>query len=150
MIYFDASQGSALTVTASKFWLASSVSGAGISLYGGRNNAIRNKIVASDFSGLAASAVGGSVLLKNSNVDVELSSFINNFAVSGASSIESYSSSVSLASNEFNFTGAPQVELALSSSYSDSASYFGNGGQFCPLSYCAPSRIRNGQVIVPS
>jgi hypothetical protein len=46
VIYFDGSQGSALSVTASKFWLASAVSAAGISLVGGRNNAVHNKIVA--------------------------------------------------------------------------------------------------------
>ena len=149
VIYFDGSQGSALSVTASNFWLASAVSAAGISLVGGRNNAVHNKIVASQFSGLAASTVGGSVLLKDSNLDMELSSFINNFAVSGASSLESYSSLVSLASNEFNFTGAPQLTLANSSNFSDSASFFDNGGSFCPLSFCTPTRIRNGQVIAP-
>jgi hypothetical protein len=147
MIFFDASQGSALTVTASKFWISSSVAGAGIALYGGRSNAVRNKIIASDFSGLAAATIGGSILTKDSNLDLELSSFINTFSVSGASSLESYSSQLSLASNDFNFTGAPQLAIAVSTSYSDSASYFGNGGQFCPLAHCTPTRIRNGEVI---
>jgi hypothetical protein len=149
VIYFDGSQGSVLSVTASKFWLASAVSAAGICLVGGRNNSVHNKIVASEFSGLAASTVGGSVLLKDSNLDMELTTFINTFAVSGASALESYHSLVLFASNQFNFTGAPQLTLELSN-FSDSASFFDNGGKFCPLPYCTPSRVRNGQVIVPN
>lgn len=143
MIYFDASLGSALSISGSKFWEASALSGAAISLFGGRNNPKRNKIVATDFAGFSASTFGGTISLQNSNVDVEMSSFINNFAVSGASSLESRSSSVSLVSNSFNYTGAPQVSLALSS-YSDDASLFDNGGEYCPLSYCSPQRIKNG------
>jgi hypothetical protein len=143
MIYFDASRGSALSILGSKFWEASALSGAAISLFGGRNNAKRNKVVATDFAGFSASTFGGTISLQNSNVDVEMSSFINNFAVSGASSLESRSSSVSLISNNFNYTGAPQVALDLSS-YSDDASLFDNGGEYCPLSYCTPQRVKNG------
>jgi hypothetical protein len=147
MIYFDASQGSALTVVSSKFWEASAISGAAISFSGGRNNARRNKIIASDFAGFSSSNAGGTIFLQNSNADVEMSSFINNFAVSGASCLESRSSSVSLSSNNFNFTGAPQVSLALST-FSDDASFFDNGGQYCPISFCTPERVKNGQVIL--
>ena len=144
MIYFDASQGSALSILASKFWEASALSGGAISLFGGRNNAKRNKITASDFSGFSASTYGGTISLQDSNVDIELSSFKNNFAVSGASSLESLSSSVSISSNNFNFTGAPQVSLALSS-FSDDASFFDNGGQYCPIPYCTPDVMTNGE-----
>ena len=147
-MYFDASEGSALNVVASKFWLASSVAGAGIYLLGGRNNEIRNSIFASDFSGLSASDKGGSILLMNSNLKMELSSMSNTFAVSGAS-FESYSSDVMLAGTTFNATGAPQLALELSSSFTDSSSSFSYGGQFCPLSHCDPSRLRNGQVFIP-
>ncbi len=146
VIYFDASQNSALSVDRTKFWQSSAFSGAAISLNGGRNNARRNTIVASEFAGLAASERGGSILLKNSNLDVNISSFINNFAVSGASSVESVSSSLLMSGNNVNFTGAPQLSLSTQSSFSDSASYFDNGGLYCPLPYCHPARIKNGQV----
>ena len=146
MIYFDASQNSALSVYGSKFWTGSAFSGAAISLFGGRSNAKKNTIVATEFAGLAASDAGGSILLKDSNLDMSLSSFRNNFAVSGASSVDSFSSSVSMSGNNVNFTGAPQVSLSLASSFADNASYFDNGGLFCPLPYCHPARMKNGQV----
>ena len=148
IIYFDASKGSALTVVNSKFWLASSVAGAGIYLVGGRNNSKQNVILASEFSGLSASNIGGSILLMNSNLKMELSSMRNTFAVSGAS-FESYSSDVTFAGNVFNSTGSPQLALELSTSFDGSDTNFNNGGEFCPLSYCDPSRLKNGQVLIP-
>jgi hypothetical protein len=146
-IYFDASENSVLSVISAKFWENSAFSGAAISLFGGRSNVIGNTIMASEFAGLAASDVGGSILLRDSNVNISLTTFVNNFAVSGASSVEAYSSSVLLSGNTLNYTGAPQVSLSLASSYADNASFFDNGGLYCPLSHCSSSRIKNGQVI---
>ena len=149
MIYFDASSPSAaMSVIATKFWQSSSFSGAAISFVGGRNNAKKNSIVASEFSGMAASDIGGSILLRDSNVDVSLSSFSNNFAVSGASAVESYASIVSLSGNKLNYSGAPQVSLFRATAYSDNASFFDNGGLYCPLPTCNPARLKNGQVML--
>jgi hypothetical protein len=126
-IYFDASQSNSMSVSSTKFLQASAFSGAGIVINGGKSNPTPNTIMASTFAGLSSSTGAASILLQGASLSMQLCNFINNFAISGASALEAYSSNIVLAGNTFNFTGAPEASISLSS-LSDSGSYFGNGG----------------------
>jgi hypothetical protein len=127
-IFFDASQSNSLSIVSTKFLQASAFAGAGIVIRGGHSNAMPNVITASTFAGLSASSSAASILLQSAALTLKLCKFINNFAISGASSLEAHASNITLLSNTFNYTGAPEV-LISSSVATDFSSYFGNGGQ---------------------
>jgi hypothetical protein len=126
-IFFDASRPSSMSVSSTKFFQASAYSGGAIAIVGGLDNPTPNSISTSTFSGLSASTTAASILLQGARLSMQLCKFINNFAISGASALEAYSSSIKLTSNTFNFTGAPEASI-ISSTLSDTGSYFGNGG----------------------
>lgn len=127
-IYFDASQlNSSMSISNTKFLQASAYSGAGIVINGGKSNPTPNTILSSTFAGLSSSTSAASILLQGAKLTMNLSNFINNFAISGASALEAYSSIIVMQSNTFNYTGAPEALISLSS-LSDYSSYFGNGG----------------------
>ena len=127
-IFFDATHSSSMFVSSTKFFQASAYAGGAIAIYGGRSNPTANMIMTSTFAGLSTSTTAASILLQGASLTMQLCSFINNFAISGASALEAYSSSIKLTSNTFNFTGAPEATI-VSSTLADTGSYFGNGGQ---------------------
>ncbi len=180
LIYFDSSLLPAQFISVStKFYQAAASSGAAIAIVGAHskmspNSNSTNVFYACEFSGLASSNDGGSILLVNTTATINLCGFLNTFAVSGASCVETINSTgwimagsgfgvlvlgcwvlgvgfqhlnkftVTMSSNSYNFTGRPQVFANLGSNVTDSSSYYSNGGNFCPIAQCTPALLKNG------
>lgn len=73
-----------------------------------------------------------------------LSSFKNTYSIDGSSVVESYSSSLEMSSNSFNYTGSPQA-IFESSDIVEDKSLYSSGGTYCPLSACTTNVMKNGK-----
>jgi hypothetical protein len=95
-IFFDSSSFPAAFISMStKFYQAAASSGAAIALIGshsGNSANFSNEFYGCEFSGLASSNDGGSFLLVDTTATINLCGFLNNFAVSGASCVETINS----------------------------------------------------------
>jgi hypothetical protein len=92
-VFFDSSSFPAELISMStKFYQAAASSGAAIALIGSHSANSSNEFYGCEFSGLASSIDGGSFLLVDTTATINLCGFLNNFAVSGASCVETINS----------------------------------------------------------